>query len=549
MMEKIQRFGSAMLAPVLIFAVAGLAVGLSVIALNADLVGGIAEEGTWWFSFWTVWQSGAWTIFNQMEILFVLGLPIALAKKAQGRAVLEAGMVYLTFQYFVSSLLELFGDTFGVDFSADPGGSSGLKLVAGIKTLDTGILGAIIISAIVVWAHNRWFEKKLPDFLGIFQGTQFVYGACFLLMLPFALLTCFVWPIFQHGIASMQGFFVESGVIGVAIYTTLERLLIPTGLHHFVYTPFVFGPAVYPDGIQRTWIDNLSTFANSDQDLRTLFPGGGFALHGNSKVFGAIGICLAFYSTAFKERRKEVLSLLIPVCLTAVLIGITEPLEFTFLFAAPLLFVLHAILAGLMSSTMYAFGVSGNFGGGLIDFLFQNWIPLWSSHYTTYLIQIFIGLSFTVIYFLLFRFLILKLNLKTPGREDEGKDIHLYSKKEYRERKKQATIGSTTAAAENNTADGEEEDDSYAHRARGFLRLLGGQDNIASVTNCATRLRVTVHDETLVSTSDGEFKEAGALGIVRKGSSYQVIVGMDVPQVRDRFEELLHTTTPESASS
>ncbi|MCF4007316.1 alpha-glucoside-specific PTS transporter subunit IIBC [Corynebacterium uropygiale] len=531
MMEKIQRFGSAMLAPVLIFAIAGLAVGLSVIALNENLVGGLAAEGTWWFAFWTVWQSGAWTIFNQMEILFVLGLPIALAKKANGRAVLEAGMVYLTFQYFVSSLLDLFGPHFGVDFTQEPGGDSGLKLIAGIKTLDTGIIGAIVISAIVVWIHNRWFDKKLPDFLGIFQGTQYVYAVGFLFMMPMALLTCYGWPVLQHGIANMQTFFVSSGAFGVAIYTTLERLLIPTGLHHFVYSPFVFGPAVYPDGIQRTWIDNLNTFSDSTESLRTLFPGGGFALHGNSKVFGAIGICLAFYSTAKDSRKKAVLSLLIPICLTAVLIGITEPLEFTFLFAAPLLFVIHAVLAGIMSALMYMVGLAGNFGGGMIDFLFQNWIPLWGNHHATYLAQIGIGLCFSAIYFFLFRFLILKLNLKTPGREDDGEEIHFHSKAEYRARKKGEEAGAAPA-------------DSYTQRAEDFLRLLGGAENIASVTNCATRLRVTVHDEAAVEASDAPFTEAGALGIVRKGTSYQVIVGMDVPQVRDRFESMVSAPTP-----
>ncbi len=171
MMEKIQRFGSAMLAPVLIFAFAGLAVGIAIICKNEQLLGSIAAEGTGWYNFWSVWESGAWTVFNQMELLFVLGLPIALAKKAQARAVLEAGMVYLTFNYFVGTILSIWGKNFNINFETDISESAagtGLKMIAGIKTLDTGIFGAIIISAIVVWLHNRYFEKKLPDFLGIF---------------------------------------------------------------------------------------------------------------------------------------------------------------------------------------------------------------------------------------------------------------------------------------------------------------------------------------------------------------------------------------------
>ncbi|WP_151528762.1 MULTISPECIES: alpha-glucoside-specific PTS transporter subunit IIBC [Corynebacterium] len=541
MMEKVQRFGSAMLAPVLIFAFAGLAVGLSIIALNEDLVGGIAAEGSWWWSFWTVWQSGAWTVFNQMELLFVLGLPIALAKTANARAVLEAAMVYLTFQYFLSSILEHFGDKLGVDFSAEVGGTSGLKEIAGIKTLDTGIFGAIIISAIVVWLHNRYFNTKLPDFLGIFQGTQYVYALGFFLMIPVALLTAFIWPSIQSGIASMQGFFISSGVFGVWLYTFMERILIPTGLHHFIYTPFVFGPAVVPDGITKYWVAHLNEYASSTESLKDLFPSGGFSLHGNSKVFAPIGIAAAFYTTARPERRKETLTLLVPVCLTAILIGITEPLEFTFLFAAPILFVVHALLAATMAAVMYSFGVVGNMGGGLIDFVFQNWVPLWANHHATYIAQILIGLSFTAIYFLLFRFLILKLDLKTPGREADGADVKLYSKKEYREMqaaKKAEKKGSTDADAEAVA------DDPYSQRARDFLALLGGPANITDVNNCATRLRVSVDDAALVSDNDADFKDAGAMGIVRKGRAFQVIVGMDVPQVRDAFEAMVTSDSP-----
>ncbi|THD36484.1 MAG: PTS alpha-glucoside transporter subunit IIBC, partial [Rothia mucilaginosa] len=203
MMEKVQRFGSAMLAPVLLFAFAGLAVGIAIIAQNGELIPLAADKESAWNHFWSVWESGAWTVFNQMELLFVIGLPIALAKTAPARAVLEAGMVYLTFSYFVGAILSIWGSNFGVNFDVDlseGAAGTGLKMIAGIKTLDTGIFGAIIISAIVVWLHNRYFGTKLPDFLGIFQGTQFVYALGFFLMMPVALLFCLVWPPIQTGI-------------------------------------------------------------------------------------------------------------------------------------------------------------------------------------------------------------------------------------------------------------------------------------------------------------------------------------------------------------
>ena len=539
MMEKVQRFGSAMLAPVLLFAFAGLAVGIAIIAQNGDLIPLAADKESAWNHFWSVWESGAWTVFNQMELLFVIGLPIALAKTANARAVMEAAMVYLTFNYFVGAMLKVWGKGgtgfFDLDYTTDISKSAagtGLKMIAGIKTMDTGIFGAIIISAIVVWVHNRWFDKKLPDFLGIFQGSQYVYGVCFFLMMPVAFLFSWLWPYAQHGISSLQGFFIASGALGVWVYTFLERFLIPTGLHHFIYSPFVFGNVVTPNGIAKDWPTHLTEFAKSDKPLKELFPGGGFALHGNSQVFAPIGIAAAFYTTARPEKRKEVLALMIPVCLTAILIGITEPLEFTFLFLAPPLFLVHAILAASMAAIMYQLGLVGYMGGGLLDFLFQNWIPLWANHSGTYLMQIGVGLCFTVLYFLIFRFMILKFDFKTPGREEDGGETKLYSKAEYKAAKAAEKDGGAAAPA----ADG----DLYAPRAAGFLELLGGAENITTVNNCATRLRVSVADESLVSTSDADFKNAGALGLVRKGKAFQVIVGMDVPQVRERFETMVN---------
>ncbi|WP_311474083.1 alpha-glucoside-specific PTS transporter subunit IIBC [uncultured Rothia sp.] len=528
-----------MLAPVLLFAFAGLAVGIAIIAQNGDLIPLAADKESAWNHFWSVWESGAWTVFNQMELLFVIGLPIALAKTANARAVMEAAMVYLTFNYFVGTMLKVWGKGgtgfFDLDYTTDISESAagtGLKMIAGIKTMDTGIFGAIIISAIVVWAHNRWFDKKLPDFLGIFQGSQYVYGVCFFLMMPVAFLFSWLWPYAQHGISSLQGFFIASGALGVWVYTFLERFLIPTGLHHFIYSPFVFGNVVTPNGIAKDWPSHLTEFAKSDKPLKELFPGGGFALHGNSKVFAPIGIAAAFYTTARPEKRKEVLALLIPVSLTAILIGITEPLEFTFLFLAPPLFLVHAILAASMAAIMYQLGLVGYMGGGLLDFLFQNWIPLWANHSGTYLMQIGVGLCFTVLYFVIFRFMILKFDFKTPGREEDGGETKLYSKAEYKAAKAAEKDGG--AAAE--SADG----DLYAPRAAGFLELLGGAENITTVNNCATRLRVSVADESLVSPSDADFKSAGALGLVRKGKAFQVIVGMDVPQVRERFETMVN---------
>ena len=525
MMEKIQRFGGAMFTPVLLFSFSGIMVALCIIFKNPMLVGSIATEGTTWYSIWSIVENGAWTVFNQMELLFVIGLSIGLAKKANARAAMEAFVVYTTCNYFISSMLEYFGDFFGVNFAADPGGESGMKLIGGIKTLDTGIIGAIFISAIVVFLHNRYFDTKLPDFLGIFQGSSFIVILGFFAMLPIAFLICLIWPKVQQGIGSLQGFLASAGIFGVWLYTFLERILIPTGLHHFIYTPFVYGPAVVEEGITKYWMGHLQEFAQTTTPLKQLFPEGGFALHGNSKIFASPGIAAAFYFTAKPENKKKVLAILIPATLTAVLAGITEPLEFTFLFVSPPLFAVHSLLAATMAATMYGFGVVGDMGGGFIDLLAKVWIPLFQNHKGMIFTQLIIGLAFVLIYFFVFRFLILRFNLATPGREEKAQDIKLYSKKDYKEKQ-----GGNVPVLEGANQ--------YTEQAAVYLDGFGGAENIAKVNNCATRLRITVKDQNLVQADD-VFRSGGAHGVVRNGNAFQVIVGLDVPQVREQFETLM----------
>ena len=526
-MKKIQRFGGAMMAPVLLFAFTGIVVGLGSVFTNADIVGKIASKGTLWYNFWYVVSEGGWTVFRQMPLLFAIGLPISLATKTNARACMETFALYTTFNYFVAAILKVF---YGIDAAKQVADKvTGYAAIGGVPTLDTNLFGGILIAALVVYLHNKYFDKKLPDFLGVFQGSVFVYIVGFVVMIPCAFLTVLIWPKVQLGIGAMQGFMKASGIFGVWIYTFLERILIPTGLHHFVYTPFVFGPAAVPDGIQVHWVNHITEFAKSTQPLKTLFPAGGFALHGNSKVFGAAGIALAMYSTAKPNKKKAVAALLIPIVFTAIISGITEPLEFTFLFIAPVLFAVHAFLAATMAATMYAFGVVGNMGGGLLDFLSQNWIPMFKNHSSTVITQIVIGLIFTAIYFFVFKFLIQKMNLKTPGREDEDEEMKLYTKADYKA--KHGEDGAQGAAA---IAGGDE----YAQKGAIILEALGGRENIEELNNCATRLRVSVKDPSKLSP-DAAFKAAGAHGVVRKGSAIQVIIGLSVPQVRERIEEMM----------
>ncbi|MFD3240393.1 alpha-glucoside-specific PTS transporter subunit IIBC [Rahnella perminowiae] len=524
MLSQIQRFGGAMFTPVLLFPFAGMVVGIAIMLQNPMFVGEtLSAPDNLFAQIIHIIEEGGWTVFRNMPLIFAVGLPIGLAKHAQGRACLAALVSFMTWNYLINAMGLTWGNYFGVNFNLEPGGQSGLAMIAGIKTLDTSIIGAIVISGIVTSLHNHFFDKQLPVFLGIFQGSSFVVIVGFLLMIPCAWLTLLVWPKVQTGILSMQHFMLVSGSLGVWVYTFLERILIPTGLHHFVYGPFIFGPAAVEGGIQVYWAEHLQAFSQSTEPLKTLFPQGGFALHGNSKVFGSVGIAMAIYATAAPENRVKVAGLLIPAALTAVLVGITEPLEFTFLFISPLLFAVHALLAATVATLMFMAGVVGNMGGGLLDqFLPQNWIPMYHNHASMMFTQIGIGLVFTGVWFLVFRTLILRLNLKTPGREDS--EIKLYSKADYQAKKNPAGEPPVPSSLQG--------------QAAGYLEALGGNSNILDLNNCATRLRITLEDMALTQ-SDDIFKALGAHGVVRRGNAIQIIVGLHVPQVRDQIETLM----------
>ena len=536
MLQKIQRFGGALFTPVLFFAFSGVVLGITIVLTNPDIVGDFANPEGLPYKFLFIMQDAAWAVFRHMPMLFALGIPLGLAKKANGRAALESFVIFLFFNYFVNNILTFWGPQFGVDFSQPIGSGSGLTEIAGVKTLDMSIVGGILVASIVTMIHDRFYDVKLPDFIGVFQGSVMVAMIGFFVMLPLAFAAAFIWPKVQAGIADLQVFMVTSGSFGVWLYNFLERILIPTGLHHFVYAPFIFGPAVVDGGIAVNWAQSIPEFASSTLPLKELFPAGGFGLHGNAKVFGSIGIALALYATAHKDKKKIVAGLLIPATLTAMTVGITEPLEFTFLFIAPLLFAIHAVLAATMATLMYTFGVVGNMGGGLIEMVTVNWLPMYNNHADTIFTQLVIGVAFIGIYFVVFRTLILKLNLKTPGREEE-EEVKLYYKQDYRAKKAGGAPESAQPAKSDNSI------------VTAYIDALGGPDNIESLTNCATRLRISLYDASRMA-NDSHIKSLGAHGVVRNKTSIQIIIGLSVPQLREKIDtELLARSSEANTSS
>ena len=418
MMQKIQRFGGAMMTPVLLFAFSGIMVGLGILFTNQQIFGALASAECLWYQCWNVILQGGWTLFFQVPLLFVVGLPIGLAKKQQARCCMEALVLYLTFQYFMNTMLSQWGGLFNVDLAT----SSGITSIAGIQTLEMGMVGALLISGIVIYIHNRFFDTELPEWLGTFRGSVLVFAIGFFALIPVAFLCCLVWPKIQNVMVAFQGMVSSAGAPGVWVFIFLERALIPFGLHHLLYVPFFYDSALVPGGVISQWAQDLPAIAASTESLIKCAPYAWPTLTGLSKVFGGAGITLAFYATAKPEKKKKALALLIPIGVTAVACGITEPLEFTFLFVAPQLFIVHALLAATLSTVVYCMGIVGVLSDGLISMAALNFIPLMSTHWGEYLKLFAVGLIFTAIYFFLFRFLIKKFD-KVFSVNETGKLI------------------------------------------------------------------------------------------------------------------------------
>ena len=347
MMQKIQKLGGAMFTPVLLFAFAGISVGIGTLFTTQAIMGGLAAPTSMWYKCWNVFLQGGWTVFNQLPLLFAVSLPIGMAKKQNARCCMEALVLYMTFHYFVNTILTQWSGVFGVNMNAEVGGTSGLAMIASIKTLDMGMVGALAVSGIVIYLHNRFFDTELPEWLGSFSGSTFVFMIGFFVMIPVAVLACAFWPKVQLGITAFQGFVKSAGAIGIFVFNFLERALIPFGLHHL-------------------------QIAASTAPLKSFCPEAGFTASGFAKMFGCLGAALAFYSTAKPEKKKKVFALLLPITLTAIVCGVTEPIEFTFLFVAPMLFVVHAFLAATLATTMWLAGIVGINSGGLIEIASLN---------------------------------------------------------------------------------------------------------------------------------------------------------------------------------
>ena len=529
----LQRVGRSFMLPIALLPVAGLLLGVGSSFTNQTMLEtygltGLIHEGTVIYTVLDIMNQCGSAIFNNLALLFAMGVAIGMAKKEKEVAALSGAIAYLVMNTAISAMINARG---GVEAMAPNSTTSML----GITTLQMGVFGGIIVGLGVAALHNRFYKIQLPQVLSFFGGTRFVPIISTAVFLVVGIALFYVWPVVQNAITLLGNLVIRSGYLGTWIYGVTERALIPFGLHHVFYMPFwqtaVGGTAVV-DGVTVQGAQNIffAELASKNTTVfsveATRFMAGKFPL----MIFGLPGAALAMYRTAKPEKRKTVGGLLISAALTSMLTGITEPLEFTFLFVAPAMYVVHCIYAGLSYMLMHILnvGVGMTFSGGLIDLTLFG--ILQGNAKTNWIWIVIVGIGYFLLYYFTFYFMITKMNLKTPGREEDDEETKLYTRSDFKAKTGVGPDGSAPAVSDPVSAC--------------ILEGLGGRANISDVDCCATRLRVTVLDADKVS--DATLKASGASGVVHKGNGIQVIYGPQVAVIKSNLVDFMET--PEAAA-
>lgn len=569
MFEVLQRVGRSFMLPIAILPVAGLFLGIGGSFTNETMLNtygltGILGPGTPANAILTVMNAAGNIVFANLPVLFAMGVAIGMARKEKEVAALSAVIAFFVMHASIGALIALRG-------GAQEMLSGAVEDVCGITSLQMGVFGGILVGLGVAALHNRFYRIALPQVLSFFGGTRFVPIISAIVYVGVGILLFFVWPPVQAGIYHVGDLVLRSGYAGTWLYGLMERALIPFGLHHVFYLPFwqtaVGGTAQVGgqliEGAQNIFFAELSQPGIAHFSVAaTRFMSGKFPL----MIFGLPGAALAMYRCADPGKRKEAGGLLLSAALTSMLTGITEPLEFTFLFVAPVLYGIHCVFAGAAYMLMHMcnVGVGMTFSGGLIDlFLFGI---LQGNAKTDWVRIVFVGIGYFIVYYFLFSFLIRRFDFKTPGRESGADEVKLYTRADVNARKQAEADGTSVHLSGNgkgteNSGQKDEGkrrtgatghlDDGRTQTGAGTARTfgdamevsalitegLGGRDNISDVDCCATRLRVTVHDEAKVD--ELLLKESGAAGVIRRGKGIQVVYGPRVTVIKSDLEDYL----------
>ncbi len=552
----LQRVGRSFMLPIAILPVAGLLLGIGGSFTNGTMISayhleGLLGPGTMLNGFLNILNSCGNVVFENLPLLFAIGVAVGMAKQEKEVAALASVIAFFIMHTAIHALLVLSGrlvtapqvlDATGTALAGMVGSveqtvgmlEGSVTRVLGISSLQMGVFGGVIVGLGVAALHNRFYNIQLPQVLSFFGGTRFVPIISSLVYIFVGIVMYFVWPVIQSGIYGLGALVNNSGYVGTWIYGIIERALIPFGLHHVFYIPFwqtavggqleVGGQMVY--GAQNIFFAQLGRvgeIAHFSVNPGTRFMTGKFPF----MIFGLPGAALAMYHTARPEKRQVAGSLLVSAALTAMLTGITEPLEFTFIFVAPFLYAVHSVLAGAAYMLMHMLnvGVGMTFSGGIIDLVMFGILP-GAGKTSWYWIPV-VGIVYFVVYYVLFKALILRFDLKTPGRDD-SEEVKLYTRKDVNARKQAGEAGG---------------EDVVDERSRMILNGLGGKNNVADVDCCITRLRCTVHKPELVD--EELLKKTGAAGVIRKGQGVQVIYGPTVPNIKADLVRFM-ATAPDS---
>ena len=520
----LQRVGRSFMLPIALLPVAGLLLGIGSSFTNETMLAAyglnsVIHPGTLIYTILDVMSQTGSAVFNNLALLFAMGVAIGMARKEKEVAALSGAVAYIIMNTAIQAMINAAG---GVD--AMPANSTTTML--GITTLQMGVFGGIVVGLGVAALHNKFYKIELPQVLAFFGGTRFVPIVSSIVYLVVGIAMFYIWPVVQNGIAALGALVLASGYAGTFIYGLLERALIPFGLHHVFYMPFwqtaVGGTAII-DGVTVTGAQNIffAELASKSTTVfsvsATRFMAGKFPF----MMFGLPGAALAMYQCAKPEKKKAAGGLLLSAALTAFLTGITEPLEFTFIFVALPMYAVHCVLAGLsfMLMNILNVGVGMTFSGGLIDLVLFG--VMQGNAKTHWVWVVVVGAVYFVLYYIIFRFMISKFDYKTPGRDD-AEEVKLYTRADVNARS--AASGSTAPAG----------DDPVSAL---IVEGLGGADNLSDVDCCATRLRCTVKDVALVKQD--VLKASGASGVICKGDGVQVVYGPKVAVIKAKLEDYL----------
>lgn len=504
-----KQFSAAVVQPVMFLSVTGIILAIGVILKMDVFPDFIKSVGTFIYD---LMQNGN---INQLSVIFCVGITVALAKRKKADAAILAISEFLFFLYANNAWLSSHNMLKEVNALGLLNGT-GQAVVLGVQIVDMGVFLGIIMGCINGYLFNKFCDVEFPDVVRVYGGSRFAFLICSVATVALAIVSCYIWPVVNTAINTGAGLIGNSGYFGLFIYGFLNRILIPTGLHHLIYMPFLFtqvggtlemGDNIFT-GAQTIWLGQLGDIANLTQIDSSVK----YLLFGFSKVFGSIGIVLAFIKTAKPEKKAQIRALLIPLLSVAVLAGITEPLEFMFMFTAPILFVVHSVLDGLFQVLSYALGCRFPIAGGIIAALPGFVVP---ASITKWYVLIGTGILGIATWYFSFVLLIQKFNLKTPGREDSEDKVLIPAIKEE-------TKGVVKDSNKAKSGLGDIND---------IIAGLGGKENIVTVNNCMTRLRVDVKDLTLVD--EDRIKRFENSGIVKQGKNVQIIIGMKVQTVRE----------------